>query len=330
MAVPPPLARSWSAAIPVSSTSETVSRRRRRQQWIALAGAGLVYALAVVALARMPGNGFVEPIFMFGMLVVAFPACAWMLTRRQAAERIPAPPVSATKMWALLGYLAVFAAAILGYGFGAINEAFPDQPLQSIVKLAAKLVSMVAIPWWLFARNEPISRAAGGSTSRNAIVLIVLGTAFTVFQCVVGRGLQNLAALHASSVTLAWAIPACLIWQIVEAGLGEEVLFRRVLQERLAGATHSQIVAIAWSSLLFGLAHAPGLYLRGSSLLEGVAAPTPAWAIAYSIAMIAPAGVLFGVIWARTRSLWLVVLLHGIVDLVPQLAGFVQDWQHVV
>jgi len=42
--------------------------------------------------------------------------------------------------------------------------------------------------------------------------------------------------------------------------------------------------------------------------------------------MIAPAGVLFGVVWARTRCLWLVVVLHGVVDLIPQLSGFIQDW----
>ena len=60
--------------------------------------------------------------------------------------------------------------------------------------------------------------------------------------------------------------------------------------------------------------------------MEGVASATPAWAIAYSIAMVAPAGVAFGVLWARTRSLGLVVLVHGSVDLLPQLAPFIRAW----
>ena len=112
----------------------------------------------------------------------------------------------------------------------------------------------------------------------------------------------------------------------IEAGLCEEVLFRRVLQEKLAIATGSQVAAIAWATVLFGLAHAPGLYLRSGHLMEGVASATPGWAIAYSIVMIAPAGITFGVLWARTRSLWLIVALHGTVDLLPQLAPFIRNW----
>ena len=296
--------------------------------WLALAAVAVVYAWSVATLVRMPGNDLTEPLFLFGALVVAFPLLAWALTRRQAVERVIAAPTSMPQVWAMLGYLAVFAAAILGYGFSEINAVYPGQPTQSIVKLLLKLLTMVALPWLLFAGSSPRASASTIVIRRNVVALIVLGVAFLAFQCVVGRGLQNLSALHPTSLTLLWAIPFCLLWQTVEAGLCEEVLFRRVLQERLAGATGSQVAAIACSSLLFGLAHAPGLYLRGASLLEGVGAPTPMWAVAYSIAMIAPAGVVFGVVWARTRCLWLVVVLHGVVDLLPQLAGFIQDWQH--
>ncbi|MBL8261374.1 MAG: CPBP family intramembrane metalloprotease [Xanthomonadaceae bacterium] len=104
------------------------------------------------------------------------------------------------------------------------------------------------------------------------------------------------------------------------------MLFRRVLQQRIADATRSQVAAVLWASLLFGLAHAPGLYLRGAHAMEGVADATLPWAIAYSVVMIAPAGIAFGVLWARTRSLWLVVALHGTVDLLPQLAPFIRAW----
>ena len=37
---------------------------------------------------------------------------------------------------------------------------------------------------------------------------------------------------------------------------------------------------------------------------------------------------MFGVLWARTRNLWLLVMLHGWGDLVPNLASFVQTWTH--
>jgi membrane protease YdiL (CAAX protease family) len=326
------MAAAGTAVDALSPPAAVVSRSdgKNRYLWIggAIAAAGIAYALAVATLVRMPGNGLAEPLFLLGTLVIAFPALGWTLTRRQAVERVPAPTTSAIEFLLLLGYLALFAAAILGYGFSAINAAFPDQPTQSIVKLLAKLVTMVVLPLALFARAAPVNRTSPASSRRNGLALVVLGVAYLAFQYFVGRGVQNLSALHPTAATLSWAIPACLLWQVVEAGLCEEVLFRRVLQESLASATGSQVVAIAWSSLLFGLAHAPGLYLRGSSLLEGVATPTPAWAVAYSIAMIAPAGVLFGVVWARTRCLWLVVVLHAVVDLIPQLTGFIQDWHH--
>jgi uncharacterized protein len=54
--------------------------------------------------------------------------------------------------------------------------------------------------------------------------------------------------------------------------------------------------------------------------------PAIAWAIAYSIAVVSPAGLLFGVLWWRTRSFPLVVLLHAWMDLLPNLADFTRTW----
>ena len=113
----------------------------------------------------------------------------------------------------------------------------------------------------------------------------------------------------------------------MEAGLCEEFLFRAFLQTRLADALNSELAGVCLGALVFGLAHAPGLYLRGQALLEGADAhPTILWAIAYSVAIISPAGLLFGTLWSRTRSLGLVVVLHALTDLLPDLASFIQIW----
>lgn len=138
---------------------------------------------------------------------------------------MPAPTTSATEFLILLGYLALFAAAILGYGFSAINIVFPDQPAQSIVKLLVKLVTMVVLPMALFARAAPVNSTSPASNRRNVLALVVLGIAYLAFQYFVGRGVQNLSALHPTTATLLWRIPACLLWLIVKAGLCEEVLF---------------------------------------------------------------------------------------------------------
>jgi len=298
----------------------------RRIGVFAVATAVAAYAASFVVLMRLPGASAEEPLFLLGVLGIGFPLLAWALTRGRTlagASRINAQ--STSNPWPMLGYLALFAAIVLGWGFTALNEAVPEDPEQSAAQLALKLMTMVALPAWLFLRSKQWLSPAWPAR-RLWLVFIVMSLAYLAFQAVFGRGLMTLRELAPSAATLAWAIPACWVWQTLEAGLCEEVLFRRILQQRLADATGSQVAAITWASLLFGLAHAPGLWMRGASLLEGVAQPTPSWAVAYSIVMIAPAGIAFGVLWARTRSLWLIVPLHGMVDLLPQLAPFIRSW----
>ena len=292
---------------------------------LALAIAAIAYAISLAVLMRLPGASLEEPLFLLGVLGIGFPLLAWLLTRGRTHAEVAHVPAAARQPLPVLAYLAVFAVLLLGWGFTALNAAVPGDPQQSVAKLALKLVTMVLLPAWLFLRHGPRLRARY-SAQRLLLVFVVMSLAYLAFQAVFGRGLMRLEELAPTAATLAWAIPACWAWQTLEAGLCEEFLFRRVLQQRLADATGSQIAAVAWASLIFGLAHAPGLWMRGGSLLEGVAEPTPAWAIAYSIVMIAPAGIAFGVLWARTRSLWLIVPLHGVVDLLPQLAPFIRTW----
>ena len=294
-----------------------------RPALLAIATCALAYAASLTVLLRMPGASAIEPLFLLGVLGIAFPALALLLTRRPApvTRGLTQPPRT---LWTVLLYLALFAVLVLGWGFSALKQALPGEPAQSVAELAVKLVVMVALPLLLFVRGSRQPRRF--AATRLWWMLLVMGVAFLAFQAVFGRGLGTLRELGPSATTLAWAIPACLAWQTLEAGLAEEVLFRRVLQQRLADALRSPLAGVLWASLLFGLAHAPGLYLRGAHQMEGVAEATVPWAIAYSVVMIAPAGIVFGVLWARTRSLSLVVLLHGLVDLLPQLAPFIRTW----
>jgi membrane protease YdiL (CAAX protease family) len=281
------------------------------------------YAASLIVLLRRPDASLVEPLFLLGVLGIAFPALIAALTRRpRSTPQALTPPPSA--LMPVLAYLLAFSLLVLGWGFGAIAERWPDEPTQSIAQLAAKLATMALLPALLFLPGSRLRPRFGAR--RLWLVFVAMAAAFLAFQAVFGRGPTTLRELAPSMSTLAWAIPACWLWQIVEAGLCEELLFRRVLQQRIADATRSQVAAVLWASLLFGLAHAPGLYLRGGHAMEGASDPTPLWAVAYSVAMIAPAGIAFGVLWARTRSLWLVVALHGTVDLLPQLAPFIRAW----
>jgi membrane protease YdiL (CAAX protease family) len=291
---------------------------------LALAVAAAAYVASLFVLARDPEFSVVEPLFLFAMLGIVFPFLAWLCTLKTPRARI-APLHEPRQLPRVLLYLALFALVVLGWGFTSINNHFPDEPMQSVVQLVVKLVTMVMVPAGLFLGFRLGARATL-SPRRLLLAFAVMSLAYLAMQSVFGRGLVTLRELAPSAATLAWAIPVCWLWQTIEAGLCEEVLFRRVLQEKIAIASGSQVAAVAWASLLFGLAHAPGLWLRGGHLMEGVAHATPGWAIAYSIVMIAPAGIAFGVLWARTRALWLIVPLHGMVDLLPQLAPFIRAW----
>lgn len=299
-----------------------------RSSVFALVSVALAYVISFAVLMQMPGASLEEPLFLMTVLGIAFPLLAWSITRGNLRIHLSRPIATPKRAWPVLLYFLLFAILVLGWGFSALNTALPNQPMQSVAQLLLKLIAMVALPAWLFFRDDmPMHSRFSGL--RLVIIFLVMTLAFTVFQAIFSRGLKSIAELAPSMSTLVLAIPACWLWQTIEAGLCEEFLFRRLLQQRLADATGSQVTAIAWASLIFGIAHAPGLWMRGASLLEGVSQPSVPWAIAYSIVMIAPAGIVFGVLWARTRSLWLLVPLHGMVDLIPQLAPFIRAWTHV-
>ncbi|MGP9611827.1 lysostaphin resistance A-like protein [Brachybacterium sp. AOP42-B2-9] len=84
----------------------------------------------------------------------------------------------------------------------------------------------------------------------------------------------------------------------VTAGIGEEVLFRRLLQTRLE-ALAGPWTGILAASLLFGLMH---VFSHGDG---------PLWVnAAQVIALQGTTGIALGVIWSRWRRLWPCVLAH--------------------
>lgn len=296
---------------------------------IAIAVYAVAYLLSLFGLSRQPGFSAIEPLFVLIVLGIAMPLLAVALTRN-ALEPAQGAPVRPREVATSLAYLLLFAILVLGLGFSAINGAIADEPARSLAKLGLKLATMVVLPVALlamFGHRWRHTLSPGWSWPRHGRALIGVGVALLVFQAVFGRGLQTLDALQPTWTTLTWTIPACFLLASLEAGLCEEVLFRIFLQTRLAAFLKSELGAIAIGALLFGLAHAPGLYLRGAALMEGAGGqPTLLWSVAYSIAVISPAGILFGVLWSRTRSLALIVVLHGLTDTLPHLAPFIETY----
>jgi membrane protease YdiL (CAAX protease family) len=148
-----------------------------------------------------------------------------------------------------------------------------------------------------------------------------------VFQLFAGNGAkpirQGVYNLHQLSI----AIPLGFIWLFFEVGLVEEFFYRVILQSRMKALTGSTLGGIVVSGLLFGLSHAPGMYLRGAGTLDGLGAePSLLSAVGYSIVTLSCAGFFLGVIWERTRNLWLICAIHAVVDLLPFVPKFISLW----
>ncbi len=251
------------------------------------------YSVALVFLGTTGGDdAWLDPLVSFGILGVIFPLLAFFLTR---AVRPAQSPSAAPAAPAIVIYLAVFALGVLGYGFTAIHAWIKAEPALSLTLLVIKLITMVVLPalivGWL-AGGVRRWLATSWHTQWLWLPLIGIGIAMLAFQAVFGRGLTTLNALHLPLTTLLWTAPVCFLWLLFEVGITEEFLFRVALQTSLADRLRSPIAGVLVGALLFGLAHAPGLYLRGSAGEEGMDGPvTIGWAIAYSIAVISPSGI---------------------------------------
>ncbi len=291
-----------------------------------VAGYLILWGAATAYLAAK-GADWTLPTISLAVFGVALPLLSLPLTAKAKPPRI-AVRRPALELWAILGFLAFYAVAFLGWGMSATRAALPPGREQELLVLAVKLLMHVAAPALILAAlGAKLAPLFGLGVGRPGFwpPLLVLGAIILGLLCRVSPALTEISALHASAATLVWAAPASFLWLAVEAGLCEEFLFRAVLQTRLAAVLKTETGAVVGGAVLFALAHVPGLYLRGHPGVDGYSSD-PVQVIAFTVAALSPVAVLFGTLWARTRSLLLIVLLHAAVDVLPNLSDFVRTW----
>lgn len=294
--------------------------------WRWLAAYVAVWAAATAYLA-LKGADWTFPLISLGIFGAALSGLAILLTRN--ARPPPVPVIRpGLELAAVLGFLVVYAVGFLGWGMGAVRHVFPAGREQELLVLGVKLAVHVGAPILLLtalgAQVRPLLRAHANRPGFWP-PLIVLGLIVLGLLSVVSPALKQIAGLHASAATLAWAAPAAFVWMALEAGLCEEFLFRAVLQTRLAAVLKTEVGAVVVGALIFALAHVPGLFLRGNPEVDGYSTDL-LQVVAFTIATLSPIALLFGTLWARTRSLLLIVLLHAAVDVLPNLADFARTW----
>lgn len=291
---------------------------------IAATAAAAIYAAAFWYWTVVQGASPGEVPILGAIFIVIFPGAALLATlgTRPLARRVephPLAPVGLIVCLALVVFFTAFGAPGIAGLVGLDDIA---EPALGWFELFVKLAIFVAVPLLIFAglmRNSassfgwarPAARMLG---PRHLIVIIVIAGLFTLIQLFAGEHGPAILNGAYSPRDFALGYALAFLWYSIEAGVVEEVFFRTVLQERLAAIFRSDFAGLVFAVILFGLAHAPGLWLRGDFAEQGFLA-----AAAYSVLTLAPAGVVFGVIWIRTRNLLALILIHGSVDAIPHM-----------
>ncbi|HZZ35336.1 MAG TPA: CPBP family intramembrane glutamic endopeptidase [Caulobacteraceae bacterium] len=294
---------------------------------IGLALYGIVWAASVAVLLARGAEGASDSLAVMAIFGIALPAVGWLVT---LGERAPAIEVRrpVVELTAVIAFLVLYAVFFTGWGLSAFKAASPPGQAHDAMLLAIKLIVHVALPAGLIialgGRLRPLFTARA-DTRGFWLSLVILGAAVLAVLSVISPSLKQIAGLEFSPAMTGIAIGGAFIWLAVEAGLCEEFLFRAVLQTRLAAVLKSELAAVFLGAVLFALAHVPGLWLRSGADVIGHS-PSVIEVIAYAVAVLSPAGVLMGVMWLRTRSLLLVVLLHALIDVLPNTAEFARTW----
>jgi membrane protease YdiL (CAAX protease family) len=266
----------------------------------------------------------IASLVIFGLILSAI---IWFLTRKMDAPEVPVAKPRREGL-GLLAYLALYAFLLIGVWLGTVRNAFPEGPGQEWAVLAYKLLIHVGLPAALIMLlGGAVRPLFDPGTERKGFwpTLILLSALMFGLLAVVSPSLQQIGELNlAPAMALLWVL-ASWAWLSVEAGLCEEFFFRACLQSRLAAWLKSPVAGIALTSVLFGLAHWPGLYLRGGPGVDGWSTD-PIQVAAFTIAALSPLSVALGLLWARSRSLLLIVLVHGAIDALPHTAETFRIW----
>jgi membrane protease YdiL (CAAX protease family) len=274
-----------------------------------------------------------EPIAILIIMGLLFPGIAyWSTGKAQPVTERRA--TSSRQLIALSGCLLLMV-LYLTWGKSFLEFLVPGESghptvLTEIVSLIGKLIFVVFIPFLIFRhffnyrwRNFGLNldfREAWTGHWRPLMVMVVI---WLLFQYFVGSGAKPIRDGAFSATQLLVGMPLVFCWLVIEVGLVEEFFFRALLQEQLATWLRSDLGAIFLGAAIFGLAHAPGLYLRGAGAVT-VLGETPSLlgAITYSIVVLSVAGLTMAIIWARTRNLLLLMIIHATGDLLPNYPEF--------
>lgn len=269
-------------------------------------------------------------IVIFGFI---FTSLAWLITRNYS---LPESYKSVREkegyvITGLVVYITIF--IILGNSVMFLSD-IPGNAGEAVT-LFRKVLVFVIVPFLIYKILYGFSLKDFGLSAKwnnadilkSLLIFLLFSTLLIILNYFAGTGAKPLRDGTFASIQIIKAIPLLAFWLFIEVGLVEEFFFRGFLQSRLSAILKSGIGAILISALIFGLVHAPGMYLREAGINDGLGSnPTLLNSIVYCIAIQSIPGLFLGILWERTRNLWLFMGIHAMFDLMPGLPEFINIW----
>jgi membrane protease YdiL (CAAX protease family) len=286
-----------------------------------------VYALNFLYASKSQGFPFEEALGVLIILGIFFSVIAFILVRKNTPLEKPQDArkgegIIITGIFILISVSLIFGNTIIT---AWLPDSFTNSLAQKqIITLVRKVIVFVVVPffayrflfgfnWNSFGFSSDTKRIF---TKRNMVIFTTMALLFILLQWFGGRAAEPIRLGKFTTAELIFGMPLSFLWLFLEVGLVEEFFFRGFLQNRISVLTGSSSWGIVISCLLFGLAHAPGMYFREAGMVEGLGAnPSFLDTISYSIAVQSTAGLPFAIIWSKTRNIWLVMSIHAAADL---------------
>jgi membrane protease YdiL (CAAX protease family) len=219
-------------------------------------------------------------------------------------------------------FLLIFA-ALYGLAFLGLLSVVPGEWLSALtLAVGVVAVSAIVLPGGLLLavrgrgvslretlRSVGLSRRGLGAALQVAILTASLLLPVILLSVNPQQRADILAVLR-TPLTAVVRFPVSFALALLLAGFTEEFFFRGILQSRLAAVTGSELRGLVITSLLFGLLHLPHAYFLPTWPTHG----NMVWSLATVATEQAVAGLLLGVLWARTHNLATPALVHAFVN----------------
>jgi len=278
-----------------------------------------IYVLALTAgIIRRNTFPLVDSLGVMVIVGLFYTAVVYLIV--PASPVVPAPPAGPGQVLFLLAYLA-FLAVILILD---VPPWLPKYWRQDFIRnqigtLIYKLLVFVFLPLGFLQLIWDIPLPDFGFRSGTFLLQIRYGVVLAVLLGGISLLINSDARLIRKGKypvkTLALGMGVTFLWNLLLTGVVEEMFFRGILQARFSSLFQSPAAGIASASLLFGLAHAPGMFLR-SHKREGPLGEDPHLidSIMYAVIALSATGWFMGLLYWRTQSLLVPIIVHAGID----------------